>query len=519
MIVEKLISTNPISTIPCVIREMNIEAKDLRIMLVNSTPSESLKCFERIFSNINYFQQSAYQPLGICYIGGTLYANGFKDLLILDTNLNNMRLNEALSYIARYKPHVIGISCSSFSFWYARSLAILTKKYFPDTLVVIGGVHADFYPTEILSHSCFDIVVRGEGEHIFFNIIREYISRGKHFLKSVDGVAYRNNNIACINGDPGIVNDLNSLAFPYRKIYPNLPKYFYKSPISLLMTRGCPYRCLYCSKGAGDKLVRTRSPQNVAEEIKFLIKKTGNKKFVFVDEVFTINKEKARELCNLINKDGIRIDFSIQTRVDLVDKELLKELKKAGCNLITFGVESGSQRILDKMKKGHTREQVIEAFNLCRNLRIHTMASFLFGFPGEEEKDVKESVLFLQKIKPNSIRVAKFRIDPGSLLHEQLISNKTNKDFWLEYVRMANPGPILAIDSYKFFDEERLEKICFDFNKKFYMSYLTCGSGVIDLICNTKLFIINSYRTFLLLLNITICGLTKAHKINIFKKI
>lgn len=493
----------------------NTEAKDLRIMLINSTPSESSKCFERIFSSINFFQQSAYQPLGICYIGGTLYANGFKDLLILDTNLNNMRLNEALSYIVHYKPHVIGISCSSFSFWYARSLAILTKKYFPDILIVIGGVHADFYPTEILSHGCFDIVVRGEGEYIFLNIIREYVSRGRHFLNSVDSIVYRNNGAIGINGDPGIVNDLNSLAFPYRKIYPNLPNYFYKSPISLLMTRGCPYRCLYCSKGTGDKLVRTRSPQNVVEEIKFLIKKTDNKKFVFVDEVFSINKEKVRELCNLINRSDAQIDFSIQTRVDLVDKGLLKELKMAGCNWITFGVESGSQRILNKMKKGHTREQAVEAFNLCRNLGIYTMASFLFGFPGEEEKDIKESVLFLQKIKPDSIRVAKFRIDPGSLLHEQLILNKTSKDFWQEYVRIANPGPILAIDSYKFFDEKRLEKICFDFNRKFYMSYLTGGGGIIDLICNTKLFIINLYRTCLLLLNIVICGFAKMHKINI----
>jgi len=489
----------------------NVETKDLRIMLVNSTPSESLKHFEKIFSSINSFQQSAYQPLGICYIGGTLYANGFKNLLILDTNLNNMGLNEALSYVTRYKPHVIGISCSSFSFWYALSLAVLTKRYSPDTLIVLGGVHADFYPAEILSHSCFDIVVRGEGEQIFLDIIKKYLSGEKCSLSQINGIAYRNNGIACINGDPDIVSNLDSLAFPYRKIHPNLPKYFYKPPIPLLMTRGCPYRCLYCSKGTGDKLVRTRSPQNVVEEIKFLIKKTGNKKFIFVDEVFSINKEKVRGLCDLIMRSGIRIDFSIQTRADLADKELLKELKKAGCNWITFGVESGSRRILDKMKKGHTKEQVMEAFALCRNLRINTMASFLFGFPGEEEKDVKESILFSQKIRPNSVRVAKFRIDPGSLLHEQLISNKANKDFWQEYVKMGNPGPILAIDGYKFFDEKKLEKICFDFNRKFYMSYLTCGSWAIDLICNTKLLIINSYRALLLFLNAAIRSLARIY--------
>ncbi len=186
--------------------------------------------------------------------------------------------------------------------------------------------------------------------------------------------------------------------------------------------RGCPYNCAYCEiKDLWGQTCRAFSPSRVVEEIDHLVKKYGSKGIYFVGDNFTIQKKRTIEICELIRESKLDIEWVCDTRVDLVSRELLKEMKDAGCKTIWFGVESGSPSILKKINKGITLQQAVHAFKLCREEGIQTASSFMLGIPGETAKDMRATLEFAKKLDPDWCRFNIFVAYPSSSLYEEIM--------------------------------------------------------------------------------------------------
>lgn len=183
-------------------------------------------------------------------------------------------------------------------------------------------------------------------------------------------------------------------------------------------SRGCPFNCSYCATQIWTRKVRYRSIPNIIEEIKYVNERYGTHQFTFKDDSFTVSKKRVAEFCDALLKVGLKVKWDCNTRADLVDLPLLKTMKKAGCNSIKVGVESGSERILKIMDKGVSLEQVKESAKLFRKAGIHWTAYFMMGVPTETKEDVKETVKLLYEIKPSFASVGVYEPFPGTKLFD-----------------------------------------------------------------------------------------------------
>ncbi|MFH1323991.1 MAG: radical SAM protein [Nanoarchaeota archaeon] len=252
-------------------------------------------------------------------------------------------------------------------------------------------------------------------------------------ISEIDGIAFKDNNKTRINQKKSFVHDLDELPFPSRELW-DYEKYFKTgtTEIGIIATRGCPYNCLYC-KPMVDKLfgnrVRKRSAKNVVEEIEEIVKRyshlfKGMVKLWFKDDTLTLcGLEWFKEFKNELEKRKLSIDWGCHTRIDNVDFDLLKTMKESGLSHISFGVESGSQKILNYYRKGTTPEQAVKAFNLCKDLKIKTFAYFMIGAPIETKEDLEDTYQLIKKIKPDGLDVFTAVPYPGNDLYDLLKKN------------------------------------------------------------------------------------------------
>ena len=243
-------------------------------------------------------------------------------------------------------------------------------------------------------------------------------------LENVGGITYRKGSKIIINQDPIPIKDYDSLPLPAYDLLPNLNPYFINTPIGkpftiIYSSRGCPFQCIYCT--VAGTTTRMRSEKSILEEIKFLKEKYKIKTVSFFDETFTINRKRVIEICKGLL--GMNITWYCNTRANLVDLELLKLMKKSGCKGISYGIESGSEKILKNVSKGITVEQQAEGIKLAKKAGIKVYCSFIFGLPGENKETIKETITFVKKTLPTS---AQFNVAvpyPGTKLYETAKEN------------------------------------------------------------------------------------------------
>lgn len=321
------------------------------------------------------------------------------EVFVIDENIQE--LNEGI--IREISPELVGISATTPSFPRAVEIIKLVKKA-SDAKVFLGGVHVTFRPEEGLEYA--DLVIRGEGELTLLDILDEKP------LEEIKGISFKKDGKIIHNEDRELIEDLDSLPFPAYELFP-LEKY---EIMSIATSRGCPYSCIYCSASEFWKhRVRFRSPENVFEELK-LVKKLGFTKIRFMDSIFTLKKERVLRICELIRDMGFK--WSCEIRADLIDDEILKAMKEAGCFLVCIGVDSGSQKVLDACNRRIKVEDMKKAFMLARKHGIKTRAYVTFGFPGETKETVIETIRFLEEIKPDRILLSLATAYPGTKLEE-----------------------------------------------------------------------------------------------------
>lgn len=389
-------------------------------------------------------------PLGLAYIASVLLANGYS-VSAVDCNVTgfNPQLLEAI--LKNDKPRILGISAHTETYLNGLKIAEIAKQVVPEITVVMGGTHPTILYGEVLRKKSVDVVVRGEGEYTMLELAdciigkRDLAEAGKSAsakdeaaktalatqgkdvksadiegagshedeaaktapdttgkecdLSQIKGIAYRENGVLKATPKRPFIEDPDELPFPARGLFP-LP--LYKSPGNVLMSRGgCPFDCRFCAVNNiwGGKR-RFRKPEKVVEEIIHILKSRQAKEIAFADDVFTLDRQRAIDLCDLLKtvEGPTPLRWTCASRVDLVDRELLEKMREAGCYAIQFGVEAGSQRILDSMGKGITLEQVREAVRNAIDVGMKVLCAFMFPQPLDTEMTIREQGEFMKEL-------------------------------------------------------------------------------------------------------------------------
>jgi anaerobic magnesium-protoporphyrin IX monomethyl ester cyclase len=367
-----------------------------------------------------------FLPIGLAYVAAALEKSDFQ-VDILDNYLLEKSIGEVKLEVKRLNPEIVGITCSSATYSRCIETAKAIKEALPFCKIVVGGWHPSYEPESMLQHSEIDYVVMGEGERAMVDLATHISKGGKHEAVDIAGVAYRREGKIVKNAQRFIPN-LDEIPFPSWHL---LPMHLYDRSIEFLnvkpvdnmsIARGCPFNCAFCETiQLWGKTCRTFSPHRVVEEIRHLMVNYGTKGIYFVNDNFTIRKNETADLCALIRKNKLDIEWVCDTRVDLISRDLLKAMKAAGCKTIWFGGESGSPRILKKLNKGVTLEQTERALKMCREEGIQTACSFLLGIPGETADDMKATFKFARKIDPDWCRFNIFVAVPGSTLYSEVM--------------------------------------------------------------------------------------------------
>lgn len=261
----------------------------------------------------------------------------------------------------------------------------------------IMGVHGTLYPEMILRETNVAAVIRGEPEMTVSEICKA------NDMAGIPGVSYCRDGQIIHNPDRALL-DMDKLPMPaYHLIDINNYRYeLVGNRFALLETsRGCPYSCIYCFKGMyGWRRYRRKSIENVTREIDYVINTAGAESLFFVDLEFTLDRDFVSSICDYIIQKGYDITWCCQTRADTVDEMLLKKMKEAGCSLIHFGAESGSERIMDLINKKISLSEIEKGISMTKSAGIETACFFMFGLPGETLKDMEATIKFALKLNP-----------------------------------------------------------------------------------------------------------------------
>jgi radical SAM superfamily enzyme YgiQ (UPF0313 family) len=306
---------------------------------------------------------------------------------------------QIIGQLKKLNPGIVGIPCLTPEYFdFLRLCTNIKREFDGEVKIVTGSIHPTLMPQEVLfEKSPIDFVVFGEGEATMLGLVQAL--GNKTDLKQVKGIAFLKGKKLLRTKPRPLIQDINEIPMPaFHKIDMN----FYLKPDVYIIrgipirgfysftSRGCPYGCRFCvNKNIFGQNIRYRSPGNVLEEIKFLKDDYEIDGFYFYDDTFTVNKNRVKEICGLLKKEKIDLIWGCETRVHLVDRELLHTMKNAGCIQLDFGVESGSQRLLDNCRKGITTEQAKKAFKLCHAEGLRSLANFIFNFPDETEEEVE----------------------------------------------------------------------------------------------------------------------------------
>jgi len=361
-------------------------------------------------------------PLGLAYLGAVSEERG-DEVRILDMEVEEAPLSQVLR---EERPDLVGITANTIQIKAAWRVAQEIKAEM-DLPIVLGGPHPTLLPQESVKRPEVDIVVRGEGEATWADLCQKLESGAS--LEEAQGISYRQNGRVVHNPDRPVIADVDSLPFPahhlfqmerYTNLQPTLDTVEGRS-FSILTSRGCPYRCTYCSQIL-PRVWRMRSPENVVAEWRWLVKDLGAKEIGVLDDSFNIDRKRVLAICDLLISEGLNHVPWIMIngiRANLVDEELLGRMREAGCIRTAFGVESGNQEILDTViDKRLTLEEIRAAFKAAKSVGMETIGFFIIGLPGETEETIEDTIRFACELDPLVANFSMATPFPGTEMRE-----------------------------------------------------------------------------------------------------
>ncbi len=385
-----------------------------RILLI-APPSSKKALFGKLaeFGNFKL-------PINLCNLAAACRQHGYVPK-ILDLNVTHLSLTELCAVISEFGPRYIGITAFTMDINSASHLAQSIKEFFPDTVIIIGGVHLSALPEKTMRDTpAFDYGVVGEGDRTLVDLL-DIIPDDTATAQALPGVIYRSGGTLTRTAPRPLVEDLDTLPFPAYDLVENLdayrPSIHRRAPgrsMMVITSRGCPHGCTFCDRTVLGRRYRQHGVPYIIELMKRLRTDYGVKHFDIEDENMGVNARWLHDLCDRLAGELPGSTWACSMRADQVTDEKLKQMRAAGCRNITFGIESGSQRMLDSYKKNLKVETIRSAVELVRKNKIETSGSFILGGAGETEDTINESVRFLRKIDLDYFYVWYLAPMPGS---------------------------------------------------------------------------------------------------------
>lgn len=369
-----------------------------------------------------------WPPLGLLYLASSIKQHRSDVVIVLDAFCMNLGREQLVERITREHPDFIGLSTSTHTFLESIHALEEVSKALPGTIIAMGGYHATFAAEQILREYPFvDYILKGEAERSLVELL-DRIEKGVE-PADVEGISYMASGVY-VSREPTLIKNLDELPFPdrdmlkgidYGYLFQGIPLTFGKFT-TLNTSRGCPYSCSYCSCAMFSRhKLRYRSPENVIEEIQLLYDK-GYREVVIVDDNFTQNKERVERICELINERHIKIRFYCEGRVNNASPEMFQKMKKAGFEVIFFGAESASRRVLDYYHKKLDPEQTMAAVRNAKKANLLVITSFIIGAPVELREDMEETIDLIKKLRPHGVEINVLDILIGTQLWDDISS-------------------------------------------------------------------------------------------------
>jgi anaerobic magnesium-protoporphyrin IX monomethyl ester cyclase len=380
------------------------------------------------------------QPLGVLYIAALLRHHGI-DVEVLDADIDGLTVDEIVHRILGWEPDLVGFSLMTPQLITALEASWRLKEARPDLCVALGGAHIDSTHEDTFSMAdCFDFAVYSEGELTLLEVVQNMQKYGREnlmqCLAGVKNVIYRDETGQIVrNSERPFLPELDVLpSVDYDMVdiskY-SIPTMAGKHVMSMMLSRGCPFKCTFCDAPItmGKKL-RFWSMERTIDDIRHYAEKYNCRNFVFKDSTFTANKKWTEKFCDALIESGLKIKWRCNTRVNLVPGPLLEKMKKAGCYVINFGVESGHPEILKNIKKEVSMDAVYDAHQRCRKLGIRTYSTFLMGSPGETDETAQATIDVARGIRPNLAMFFVCTAYPGTPLYEQAVQEGIVEKRW-----------------------------------------------------------------------------------------
>lgn len=383
-------------------------------------------------------------PLGLAYMAAVLEKDNHQ-VKILDFQLPYVNY-KVLEKELENNYDVVGISITTMTSYSGYNIAKIVKKVAPNSIVLIGGSHTMALGKEIFNECKeVDLIVFGEGEVTIKELLRTIEERGD--LHKVKGIGFKEKGKDVITETREMIEDLDSLPFPaYHlfdvKRYVPIAGMFKRLPFAnIISSRGCPYDCLFCNKQVWGYKLRMRSPENIIEEIKYLVETYGIRELAFFDDTFTVDRDRAIKICRLIKEQAPKLIWKCSTRVNVVDPELLKIMKEAGCYSIGYGIESGNQDILKKINKQITLDQSRNAIKWTKQVGIETRCYFMLNHPGDNIETTEQTIKFSKELDPDFVDFEITHPFPNTKLWNEIEDNpqkyKIIKEEWYNWAAQA----------------------------------------------------------------------------------
>lgn len=412
---------------------------------------------------------STMPSMALLSLAAVARESNFESIVIPADSLN-LDYNEVLDRVFNFSSGCLGITSTTFSIYQANQLATLAKKRDKRIITLIGGPHVTALPEKTMSmFPDFDIAVTKEGEATIVELLKALSE--EESIEQIKGIVFRKDGDIARTADREPIKNLDSLPYPAWDLLEGFPNR-YHPPIfrfknlpaaSILTSRGCPNQCIFCSKSVFGNNVRMFSSGYVFDMIQSLHNKYGVREFLIEDDTFLVAKDRVRDICEQILKNDLKISWSCLGRVDNVEENLLRIMKKAGCWQIGYGIESGSQAVLDFAKKGINLDKVREALAITKKVGMLSKGFFILGFPNDSRETIRDTINFAKSIGLKDITVNFMTPLPGTELYQKAKDYGEFDDDW----KKMNLLKIVFVP--KGLSKDELERYSKVFVREFYL--------------------------------------------------
>jgi anaerobic magnesium-protoporphyrin IX monomethyl ester cyclase len=394
---------------------MSAEANKCRILLLNPRISGDVRYGK--FKSVG----SYLPPYGLLSIAGVLEQKGHAVKIIDADTQKGLTLDDIRQVINDFRPDIVGLTAYSIARRQVIDTAAFIKSISP-ALIVVGGPHVIVFPEDLSDCDSIDILAYGEGEFTMSDIAEYYLSRKD--ISQIDGILYKRDGQVIKTKSREFISDLDSLPYPAYHLLDDLEGYkpmqllYKRLPMVTFITgRGCPFNCIFCNSIWGKK-IRLNSPEYIAGFIRKMVREHHIKEILFYEDTFLINKDRVDRLCDIIISENIKIIWSCSANIRTVDKPILQKMKRAGCWLVSFGVESGNNEVLKFIRKPSTVEEARQACRWADEAGLKIRGFFIIGHLIDTRETIRDTINLAKTLPLFTVNICILQLLPGSKVRE-----------------------------------------------------------------------------------------------------